>query len=270
MAKDVWKEHIPILTILDKNLDRIQYPVVCSPKPGGIRCITDHDGTPCLINGSVIKNDYIRTQIKNYGVPGLDGDIIIDSYDVVNTLSAVRKFKFIIHDKLDSSPAAYYHRMQQFNTIVPTPRPEFIRLTTTALCYNADGIREYWKQCALNGAHGIYIRRTTSNWFSNHVPPYSIVWSDLDWCEYFIWKVSTAIIVGFNKNPDEDTLESLVVKDIKTKQTFSINQGFTLRERNLIWKNSTQYMGMKITYKYQPVDKQIPGSPVYTGTIIKG
>jgi len=68
-----------------------------------------------------------------------------------------------------------------------------------------------------------------------------------------------------NKIP-MNTLGALQVKDLKTGVEFNVGTGFTMQERNGIWKERNAFLGKTISYEFLPVGvKDKPRHPAFIG-----
>ena len=86
------------------DLNRIEYPVLVSPKLDGIRCLMI-DGVAYSRSMKPIPNQYIQEQLK--GLQGLDGELMLRSGDYNDVQSAVMKrtgepdFRYWVFDCFD-------------------------------------------------------------------------------------------------------------------------------------------------------------------------
>ena len=69
------------------NLETLRFPVLASPKLGGIRCLIV-DGEPVSLTLKPIPNEFIRSKLK--GLPPLDGEIMTISGGIVDDFNTVR------------------------------------------------------------------------------------------------------------------------------------------------------------------------------------
>jgi len=279
----------PMLAGTLKNLSDIKYPVICSPKLDGIRCLIIN-GLPVTRSLKPIPNRYIHSKLS--GLPeGLDGEIMLrngGSFQEVS--SAVRSedgepdFRYCVFDIISSDP--YHKRLDDLDS---TEKPDYLFLLGHAYIQSKEEFLVYEKQCLEWGAEGVMLRDPNG--------PYKHGRSTASEGFLLKWKRfedAEAVIIGFeemlgnNNKLQKDalghakrsshkanlvpkgTLGAIIVQDFKTKLEFKVGTGFDADLREEIWKNREKYLGQLVKYKHQPHGrKNTPRFPVFSGFRMK-
>jgi len=249
------------LPITDNNIDSIDYPIICTPKTTGLRCITDWRGILLDEVGNEIKNNHVRNKVQEYGIDGLDGEICIDgegswehTVRILQDPSLTPDFTFVVGDIISNEP--YHKRISSLDTLVTKPRPDFIKIKTPATVYNKEGLLEYWKSCALQEYHGIYAKQGGCGYMAGDIN--SFEWNVC--LVYTNWATGWAIISNFKEK--NGVLDHIEVYDKYTKCVFTIRHGFDSKQRRELWKNRAQYTGYTVSYEYQPTGSNVPTTPI--------
>ena len=83
-------------TVDDDNVDKLQYPLLGSPKLDGIRVTCHHELGPITRSGKPVPNKYVREVLSHPALKRLDGEVLVGDItapDVFNrTQSAVMSF----------------------------------------------------------------------------------------------------------------------------------------------------------------------------------
>jgi len=280
----------PMLAGTLKSLSDIKYPVICTPKLDGIRCLIIN-GLPVTRSLKPIPNRYIHSKLS--GLPeGLDGEIMLrngGSFQEVS--SAVRSedgepdFIYCVFDIIADKP--YYRRL---DTIFGMSNlPDYVMPLIYLDVRNEDEFLIYEEVCLEDGAEGVMLRDPDG--------PYKHGRSTASEGFLLKWKRfedAEAVIIGFeemlgNNNKlkkdalghakrsshkenlvPKGTLGALVVQDLKTDLIFKVGTGFDADLREEIWKNRGEYAGQDIKYKHQPHGrKNTPRFPVFQGFRMK-
>lgn len=286
----------PMLAGTLEDIGSLKYPILCTPKLDGIRCLVIH-GQVLSRNFKPIANNYIRTKLEQLNKDWFfDGELILPDKAFNEISSAVMSedgepdFRYVIFDcvfgrdfqKEDLKTLGYLTRMYLLSS---ADTPEFCKKLFPKEIANEKELLEYEEYCLGLGYEGVMIRSVDG--------PYKCGRSTNK--EGYLLKMkrfldSEAEITGalekmHNENEatkDElgrtkrskhqanmvpaDTLGTLLVKDLKSGLEFGIGSGFDDAMRKEIWTNRYQYIGRVVKYKYQPSGmKELPRFPVFLG-----
>lgn len=281
----------PMLASALPSIDKVKYPVLCTPKLDGIRCL--------IINGNAVSrkfkpipNRYIREKLKDLP-ENLDGELITytdgvrDNFNIVSSKvmseDGEPEFSYEVFDYVESNlTQSYISRMASLSILV---LPGFINKLLPLLIDNEQELLIYEEKCLNEGYEGIMLRIPEGPYKCGRSTPKEAYLLKLKRFED-----SEAIIIGFEErmhNTNEatkdafgyiersshkdnlipmGTLGSLRVKDIKTDKEFNIGTGFDDAIRQLIWNNREKYLNQIVKYKHQPSGSdELPRFPVFLG-----
>lgn len=280
----------PMLAGSVDNLNSVSYPVLCTPKLDGIRCVVV-DGHALSRNFKPIPNRYIRGIIEQEAVDGFDGEIIVKGKQFSGVSSSVMSkdgrsdFSYTVFDYCVNPLEGYKDRMKRLSLV--EIGGEHIERLFPKLIVNTEELLSYETKCLTEGYEGVMLRSINS--------PYKFGRSTLR--EGWLLKLkrftdSEAVILDIyeqmtNQNEAEldvfgytkrsshqdgkfgnDTLGGFVVRDIKSEVQFKIGTGDGLNNdlRKKIWKNQKSYIGKVVKYKSQKSgEKDKPRFPVFLG-----
>ena len=277
----------PMLAGTVKDMKTIQYPVLCTPKLDGIRCLKIK-GKAVSRNFKPIPNKYICSWIEKYLPDGVDGELIVEGQTFQATTSAVMresgepKVVYHIFDYVKYETKVWYSaRVMDLNAIlypgglVELILPKEIRTEQELL--------EFETKCLADGYEGVMLRTPDG--------PYKEGRSTVR--EGYLLKLkrfidSEATVVGFEERLHNENvatknafgrtersshkanmtptgmLGAFVVKEGKMK--FKIGSGFTDEQRVEIWNNREKYLGQLVKYKSQKQgSKNVPRFPIFLG-----
>lgn len=272
------------------DLSCLPYPLLSSAKLDGIRCLIK-DGVAYSRTLKPIRNRYIQSTLGRPEYNGLDGELIVGdptAKDCMrNTNSGVMSiegepdFKYYIFDIWDRFVP--YHSIVE--KIITTKLP-YITPLVQQLCRNSSDIESREREALDEGYEGLILRRPDGMYKHGR--------STLR--EGYLFKLKRylqeeAVIVGYeplyrNENYPElnalgytqrssaqngkvefPLLGALIVNGNFQGQagvTFSIGTGFTLHEREFLWRNRWDLVGKTVTYKFFPTgSKDRPRHPVF-------
>lgn len=281
----------PMLAEKLPSLDKVKYPVLCTPKLDGIRCL--------IINGQAVSrkfkpipNNYIRERLR--GLPeNLDGELITytngirDNFNIVSSKvmseDGEPEFTYEVFDYVGGDlKQGYLTRMHYLEQLI---LPEFVNKLLPKTIDDQEDLLSYESKCLSEGYEGIMLRTPNG--------PYKCGRSTVK--EAYLLKLkrfedSEAIIIGFEErmhNTNEatkdafgktersshkdnmvpmNTLGALQVRDIKSNKEFKIGTGFDDATRKLIWDNKWKVLDEIVKYKHQPSGSdELPRFPVFLG-----
>ena len=285
----------PMLAGTIKNLSDIRYPVLCTPKLDGIRCLKI-DGKCVSRNFKPIPNHYLREWIEANFPDGVDGELILDGGTFQQTTSAVmtedgtpRDIVYHIFDYVIDSDTIngdlgvpYWKRMENLQDII-IKIPKTARVLLPREIKNETELIEYEQKLLAEGYEGVMLRYPHG--------PYKCGRSTVK--EGYLLKLkrfedAEAVVVGFeervhNANPETKDvfghaehsshkagmvptgmLGAFIVE--KDGLRFKVGTGYTDGQRKLYWEKRKTYIGDILKFKFQPTGvKEAPRFPVFLG-----
>lgn len=282
----------PMLAGTLEDIDTIEYPILCTPKLDGIRCLVIK-GKVLTRNFKPIPNNHVRGLLEYYMHKdwSWDGELILPGKSFNEISSAIMsedgkpEFVYKIFDVVggEKSLNEWYHtRMLMLSSLAV---PEFCERLVPHEVNNKEGLLALEEKFISQGYEGLMIRSFKG--------PYKCGRSTNK--EGYLLKMkrfldSEAEIIGFEEkwhNTNEAKKDELgrtkrsshqenlvgagmlgkfVVRDLKTGVEFSIGSGYDDELRKEVWKNPYSYIRKVVKYKYQPSGmKDLPRFPVFLG-----
>lgn len=280
----------PMLGV-NANLNKLQFPIIISPKLDGIRAIVK-DGIVYSRSGKPIPNKYIQKLFNSYH--GLDGELIIDNPTDKNvfqkTTSKVMTIKgtpnvfYYVFD-LWNELLPYKQRLELLNNKIHSINKNNIIKIESLYCNSLKEIELREQQYLQQGYEGLVIRNPNSYYKYGRS---TLKEGGLLKLKRF--KDNEAKVFGYsplfhNNNPEEldelgytirstskngmvelEALGSLEVFDMKTGISFNIGSGFTINQRKELWKEKKKLLGKIVKYKYFDVTtSNTPRFPIFLG-----
>jgi len=277
----------PMLAATLENVGKLKFPVLCTPKLDGIRCLKIN-GVALSRKFKPIPNKFIQSVMSSLP-DGLDGELMVAESSFNEIQSSVMSedgepnFEYWIFDFVkDSLSKSYRDRIADLNNL---SLPKNCKIISYTEVNSETELSSYEKSMLYSGYEGVMIRSASG--------PYKNGRSTER--EGFLLKLkkfsdSEAEILGFeerlkNENVAEldelgytkraykkenlvpaDTLGAFIVKDIHTGQQFKVSTGLDDSLRKSIWNDRNSYLGKLLKYKYQPSGmKDLPRFPVFLG-----
>lgn len=282
----------PMLSAALADPTTVRFPVLCSPKLDGIRCLMN-GRTPMTRNGKPIPNRAIREELYRLNLLPFDGELIVgnpkapDCYRATNSgvmsHDGEPDWTFWVFDLIIDGP--FEQRIKQAAAAVKSLKHPRVRLVPHVRVDDAEKLLEYERNHLIAGYEGIMGRSLGGTYKQGR--------STLR--DGMLWKLKRftdgeARVVGFdeqmhnaneakrnalgfiersshkaNKVP-KGTLGALKVVDTQTGTDFDIGTGFTDEERQAIWDCRDEWLGRVVKYKSLAVGvKERPRHPVYLG-----
>lgn len=280
----------PMLAVAIDDLSKIKYPVLCSPKLDGIRCLMI-DGQAVSRNFKSIPNNFVREYLEKCCPSGVDGELMVKGNfnDVQSAIMREEGEPDFLYFVFDCIPIVVGEPYQNRLTALRKLRGYGVRVVILeqTLIENEKELLKFEELCLKQGFEGIMVRSLDG--------PYKEGRSTLK--EGYLLKLkrftdSEAVIVGYeemqhNNNKKEvnevgrskrsskkegmvgaGMLGKFKVKDVLTQIEFEIGtgEGLTRGLRMYVWDHQAKYMGKIITYKYQACGtKDKPRFPIFKG-----
>lgn len=287
----------PMLAATVKDVDKLRYPLIASPKLDGVRCLKV-GGKLVTRTGKAIPNRYINKVLTPLIFDGFDGELMVgktfqDVTSGVMSRDGEPRFVYHVFDYVLVN-TTYQERADWlcwWGTRVARGltgeliiHPPLVKVVKTRTIKNRDQLERYEAQCIAKGYEGIMLR--DPNGLYKH--------GRSTFKEHGLMKLkrfedSEAVIVGFeeemqntNKKAGErrtthkaglvpkNTMGKFAVRDPKlwggAMFYIGTGQGLTKKLRQEIWDNQDLYVRKIIKYKYQKHgSKDLPRLPVFLG-----
>ena len=277
----------PMLAATLENAAKLKFPVLCTPKLDGIRCLKI-DGVALSRKFKPIPNRHIQAVMASLP-DGLDGELMVVGASFNEIQSSVMSedgapnFEYWVFDFVkDDLSKSYKDRIADLNQL---QLPSYCKIITYNQISSMSELDSYENSMLSMGYEGVMIRAASG--------PYKNGRSTER--EGFLLKLkrfsdSEAEVLGFeerlrNENEAEldelgytkrsykkenlvpaGTLGAFLVRDIHTGQQFKVSTGLDDSLRKSIWENKDQFLGKLLKYKYQPSGmKDLPRFPVFLG-----
>lgn len=286
-----------MLAGLCRDVNDIQFPVLCTPKIDGIRCVTlDQDfidpKNPNKVqvltrNLKPIPNNYIRQVLGDLGLPNLDGELIVGE-TFQNASSAIMSedgqpnFIFYVFDII-APGLTHFERVQQLIELKLDAHPHIRPLYPVVIKTVAE-LLSYERACLEMKFEGVMIRSFEG--------PYKFGRSTEKQAWLLKLKRFTdeeAVCVGYEelfRNLNESTTNALglaersdhsankvpagILGALRVRRSdgveFNVGSGFTDLQRQTYWAERESLVGRIVKYKFQNHGIKIaPRHPVFLG-----
>jgi len=281
----------PSLSITDKELEKLPYPVFGSPKLDGFRCV--------IVNGLAktssmknIQNTFVFDYLSRKEFSGLDGELVVgksNSPDTFNNTSGPLRrfdgcpdFTFFVFDRFGEDNLDYYDRWLASVNVRLTDK-RIIKLKQTPL-NSPEAVIEYTDKCIASNYEGAMIRTGSGLYKQGRA-----TFKEMNIFKRKPLQDAEAKIIGFveqmtNENEQEinemgltkrssnaeykvpaNTLGSFILSSPLWLRPFNCGGGcLTHAERKEIWDNVSKYSGKTVTFKYQAHGSlDAPRQPVF-------
>ncbi len=280
----------PMLAETCKDIDKVKFPVLATPKIDGIRCLTVAGGVGVSRSLKPIPNKYIQQELMDWGMEGMDGELWIKGATTFGEVSGPimriegePDFEYKVFDVWDKESLSYKERMKVMKKRLEPPRPAWVTLVLPEKCYDAGGLMAYWRKCTDENYEGAVFRDPGSGYKFGRSTKGMMVKLKLE-------QDDEAEIIGYqeqmhNANPAKKNalgrtqrssakagkiptgkLGKFECRDLKTGIEFECGTGYTDKERKEFWRNRQVFVGYIIKYKHWPSGaKTKPRHPVFLG-----
>lgn len=282
----------PMLSATMDNLERIKFPVLCSPKLDGIRCLMV-GRVPVSRNLKHIPNASIFKELRSLMLPELDGELIVgkptadDCYRKTNSGVMSHEdepdWTYHLFDLYENGP--FTARLDNVKRVLQRLSHRRLRMVKHVTCRSVEEVLAFEAKCLTEGYEGIMGRSPHGLYKQGR--------STLN--EGGLWKLKRFVtrearITGFQEQMRNDnvktrdelgrakrsshkanltpkgTLGAVEAVDVESGVKFDCGTGFDDFERQKIWENQSDYLGKVFTYKSLPIGvKDKPRFPVWLG-----
>lgn len=272
----------PMLAATVKDPDKLQFPLIATPKVDGIRAFT-REGKLFSRTGKLIPNRYIQETLSSLLPSGVDGELVVGSTfqqtsSGVMSREGTPNFLYYIFDKYGDEPY-----LQRLVGLQDTSLPRPCQFLPYSVVMNPMDLLCYEQRVLQIGFEGVCLRKLDS--------PYKQGRSTLR--EGYLLKLkrftdSEAWVEGVeellhNNNPLERNelgyakrsshqenkvgsgmMGKLLCKDCYSGVEFAVGTGFCEEERRHLWTSPP--LGRIIKYKsFKVGEKDKPRHPVFLG-----
>lgn len=282
----------PLLAYTIKDISKIKYPVLCSTKLDGIRCI--------ILNGKAlsrslkpIPNHYIRNKLEEIGkdFPNVvfDGELIVSNVFQETTSSIMSfdgepNFTYYIFDCIldDDNSVPFCDRIENLKSI-ENKLPSFCKVLNQANITNKEELELYYKKQLEEGNEGIIVRSIHGIYKYGRSTEKEGIVGKLKPFEDREFR-----IIGFEQyyeNHNKQEKDELGYSKKSTKKeglvpvemlgsficehelgSFNVSSGLTQEQRIKFWKEKDSLLGKYIKVKYMAFGiKDLPRHPVFLG-----
>lgn len=285
-----------------KDITKLRYPVLISPKVDGIRSVNEN-GVALTFTLKKVPNLYIQQHIGTPELHGFDGELAVGdptahdlygkTYSGVMTKEGNPDFKFYIFDYFIKPPKSREHEpfFQRHNRLVEyvyEHRRHFggkLRHWQHVEAESPEQLTWYEDTWLSAGYEGVMIRDPMGGYKFGRSTINEGIMLKLKKFEDSEAKILGFVEQNYNGNPIEveesgrkkrrklkenmvpkDTLGALLVQDVHSGVEFELGFGFTHDLAKEIWENQRKWKGKIVKYKYFPVGvKDKPRHASYLG-----
>ena len=285
----------PLLAAKCEDMSTLRYPVYCSPKHDGIRCVV-FNGVLLSRTLKPIPNKELQARYGRPEFNGLDGELVWGSPtapDVFNKTTSCVMTRDANADHVKFYAFDYFGQAatdEKFHLRLDLLCEDFIGVEGISIvpqlhCKDEKFLHEAEQRFVSAGYEGAMIRDPQGLYKCGRS-----TLKEQILLKFKRFETSEAIILGFEEKMHNDniattdergytkrsshlenqrpagTLGALIVQDLDSKVLFNIGTGFTDAERAEIWRNQDAYLCKTVSYQHFPVgtvDK--PRFPSYRG-----
>lgn len=276
-----------------EDLQSLQMPIYVSIKQDGIRCRLDrHHGLISPMSRALkeLPNMYIQEWAREYGIEGLDGEIVIPGLSFHEIQSWVmtaypmenRPFEFRVFDCMSENHSWEFEARLEWIYEQETKFDKRTKIVQQTFCKTPLQIKRLFEKAISEGEEGLILRSPSGLYKSGRS-----TWSEAFSLKMKAFEDDEAVIVGFfmletNQNPKTEselglskrsshhanktaipTLGGFTVRHPKWGG-FAIGSGFTSLQRLLFWNQRQVLLDRQITFKYQAHGtKDKPRTPIF-------
>lgn len=284
----------PLLACKVTDLNALQYPLFTSEKLDGIRCLIKN-GVAYSRTLKPIRNKYIQSILGRAGLHGLDGELIVGEPNAsdcmrktnsgVMSIEGEPDFTYYIFDIWDRPGTRYKSAYLSLIGRSWDSAESRIKVLPQIKAHNVNDVERH-EQTALDmGFEGLMLRSINGAYkFGQATAKEGSLFKLKRYLQ------EEAVVIGYeqlfrNENDPEinelgytqrssakdgkiglPMLGALIVRGTfnNTVVSFNIGTGFTLFEREQLWKDRAGLVGKIVTYKFFPTgSKEKPRNPVF-------
>lgn len=286
------------LLATDADLNKIQFPVIVSPKLDGIRC-SIFDGIATTRSGKPIRNEHVQFKLGKNVLTGLDGELIVgNAYDhnaMQQTSSGVMSkdgfpdFTYWVFDFWNQPELPFKERMHILRNEIQAPwmveHFPSIKLLHHQTVSNMQELLQFETACLEKGYEGVMIRdpdgiykygrSTVKEGILLKLKRFQDAEAEVIGVQQFMHNANELETDehGYAKRSQHaenkvpvNMLGALLVRDCTTSIEFSIGTGYTHAQREEMWLNRASLAGKLVKYKSFSIGTvTAPRFPVFLG-----
>jgi len=280
----------PILAAKVTDIHSLRYPLLCSPKIDGIRCLK-LEGQVYTRSFKTIPNDHVRESLMTLP-DGPDGEIVLPDSTFHETQSAVMSFDgaptfhYLVFDRIDGAVETlpYVHRLTMLTNLLLNA-PDWCKIIPQRMITNPTELEIFEQECLASGYEGVCMRSPESTYKEGRSTLREqklLKLKRFEDCEAIIIdcielqhneNIPQINELGLLKRSKEQAglrpsgvLGALRCRDPRSGTEFNIGTGFTSAERESLWETRSSLTGQLVTYKHQPYGAlEAPRCPVFRG-----
>lgn len=271
------------------DLDKLNYPLLASPKLDGIRCLVHPELGPVTRSFKPVANKYIREQLNRISYHGLDGELMVVDHEgrpldfnpiqsAVMSRDGEPNFQFWVFDNFLEN-TGYQFRYQKI--MIDWGTHSIIKPLYHHVLLTPEEARIVAAGCISSGYEGTIFRDPNGAYKSGRS-----TLKQQGMIKYKEFSDAEGTIIGFeekhhNTNPDEKDEFGLAKRSHKKEGMqpagtlgavilstkwgeLKVGSGIDEALRTQIWTNQSVYLGKIVTFKYQTYGMQdLPRFPIF-------
>ncbi len=239
-----------------KFKSKIQLPCYTQPKLDGYRMLFIPEGGDLVTRNnkkySVLYNTDLHKELIEINLP-LDGELYVHDKDYAfENYGILRKKELKEEDMFRLKQIKYYvfdimiegDFQKRLKVLKSLKGYSYVKVVDTILCESEEQIKSYYEMFIKEGYEGSMIRNTRGMY--SHSRSYDLLkYKSFDDAEFQV------VDFSYEKNLSDDNLKPVIWKCVtfENKQ-FDIQSKGTRKERDLLYREGTKYIGKMLTVKF--------------------
>jgi len=265
----------PMLAVNCKELSKIEYPCLLSPKLDGIRCLK-REGQIVSRTFKPIPNKFINTSLRAMADEGFDGELVttdddgnVEEFNTIQgnvmRIEGRPNFQLLVFDNFMSQGGFRQRYEELVNHVAFQRYPVQIRLVPHVVCNSLEQLEDFEEHCVAAGYEGIMIRHQHGQYKqgrSTEKQQWLLKVKRFEDIEGFVTSITEEL------DADGRAKGSLGAIKVATREFggFSVGSGFSAMQRRDYFDNPDLIVGKVVTIKYQPSGmKDKPRFPTFKG-----
>lgn len=281
----------PMLSGKCSDTSKLKYPVMCTPKLDGIRCVVV-EKKALSRSFKPIPNEYARTFVEHNCPDGFDGELMVkgtfqDVTSGIMSRDGQPNFTYMVFDFVKTGlDVPYDARMRDLEMWVKSIGSGMVQAVLPTVINNEEELLAFEKKCLAEGYEGIMIRDPKGVYKCGRSTEREGLLLKLKRFED-----AEAIVVGYGEKMHNEneakkdelghtkrstskdgmvpagTLGELRVSSKDFKNEFCIGSGFDDALRAKLWKEKDKLAGRIVKFKYQTIGSttDAPRLPIFLG-----
>jgi DNA ligase-1 len=275
------------------DLNNLLFPVLTSVKIDGYRCLIHQADGPITRSLKPIANHYVRSKLSEWGLAGLDGELVttsggkLDDFNTVQSKLSTRggmpDFEYWCFDEFLNSSLPFKERLARAEARVTKLVNPRVKLVEHVLVHNLEQLLAFEDKAITDGFEGSMVRDPMGRYkFGRSTLKEGILLKlkRLDDAEGMVVNVQER-----RTNQNEPTRNALGYQERSSHQEnmvpcgdlgaltlewngvqFDVGTGFSAAQRVELWHQRDSLFGRTVTFAYQGVgSKSRPRFPRFKG-----